>query len=259
MWNAEHQTSCLINDKVIALPKVMTRKNLQVTEWSLVAKVDMPPATFIGFYSGEFSMDRRESLYSAQVDQMHIYPFADEENITLQERQARPLASMNEPVKNADANCCMIVQDFAPSEVAHSSPDVRFYRGLACFTCAHVRADDELTWNYGPSYEAIRQMQGYEAGPPCTLLRQRIPFIPDDSRGVLDHMPIVSLQCVFPVTGLHKSARFPLVKKPRRRRRSDSSEEDSDASSSGSGHAPKYVASSQSREERLKERSRHKE
>ena len=82
MWSAEHKTSCLLNDKVIVLPKVMTRKNLQVTEWSLVAKVDMPPATFIGFYSGEFSMDRRESLYSAQVDQMHIYPFADEENIT---------------------------------------------------------------------------------------------------------------------------------------------------------------------------------
>ena len=72
-------------------------------------------------------------------------------------------------------------------------------------------------------------------------------------------MTIVSLQCVFPVTGSHKSARFPLVKKLKRRRRSDSSEKDSDASSSGSGHAPKYVASSQSREERLKERSRHKE
>ena len=258
MWSAEHQTACLLNDKVIALPKVMTRKKLQVTEWSLVAKVNMPPATFIGFYSGEFSTDRRESLYSAQVDQMHIYPFADEENITLQERIARPLASMNEPAHNTDANCCMIVQDFAPNEVAHSSPNVRFYRGLACFTCAHVYADEEITWNYGASYEANRQMQGYEAGPPCKLLRQQIPFLPDESRGVLDQMPIVSLQCVFPVTSSHKSARFPLVKKPKRRRRSDSSEEDSDASSSGSGHAPKYVPSLKSREERVNERSRHK-
>ena len=31
-------------------------------------------------------------------------------------------------------------------------------------------------------------MQEYEAGRPCKLLRQLIPFIPDDSRGVLDHV-----------------------------------------------------------------------
>lgn len=256
MWVAEYRASCLKENLIQVVPKVFRKRNQDITEWSLVAKTDIPLGTFIGFYSGEFATDVRESLYSAKVDSTHIYPFPDEERITALQRTQRPLANMNEPAKGSYANCCMLVQDFSTQEVVHSSPDVRFYRGLACFTCTDIKANEELTWHYGASYQSHRDEQDYEVGYNCKLLTQKKVFIPDHSQGVLSVMPKISLDCVFPVQGLRKSERFPLEKK--RKRKKNTSSEDSDSSSSGSGHIQKYKPSAESRQSRLTRRTAQK-
>ena len=93
------------------------KRNVEVTEYSLVATQDIPVGTFLGFYTGEFSQNVRESMYAAQLNHIHIYPFANEESITFRERELRPLANMNEPLKGKHANCCMIIQDFSHNEI----------------------------------------------------------------------------------------------------------------------------------------------
>ena len=233
-------TTTVAPDLVKVVPIKLKKRNADVTEWSVQAKIDIPLGTFIGFYTGEFSHTPRKSLYAAQVDEMLIYPFADENNITTGDRHAHPLANMNEPVRGSSANCCMLIQDFSADEVLGSALDARFYRGLACFTCEAVKAGAELTWFYGKTYQEHRQNEGYEAGTECKLLAQQIKFIPENSEGVLSVMSKIPLNCVFavPIESKRKSNRFPLRKK--RRKRAESSEDDVDSSSSGSGHLPKY-------------------
>ena len=235
--------------------KKMVYRNAERVEWYLVALVDLSVGTFLGFYTGDFSLVQKTSLYAAQVDRTFIYPFPDEDTITREQREARPFANMNEPVKGSHANCCMIVQDFDETEVVDGDcEEARFYRGLACYTCADVKAGDELTWYYGKSYDAARGKQGYEAGNNCKRLLNKQVFIPSRSQGVLRIIPKVSKCCVFPVTGRYKSERFAFASKKRKRKHAKD-EETSSNSSSGSGHIPKYVPSSETREQRLRHRS----
>ena len=228
-------------------------RNVEKTEWSLVAQTFIPSGTFLGFYTGVFDTNERESLYSVKINSMFIYPFENESAITQDERLRHPFANINEPDVNTHANCCMMIQDFDVSEVEHGDEDprVRFYRGLACFTCKDIYENEELTWHYGKSYEANRALQGYQAGWPCEKLLQKLIFIPSNSSGVLKYMSEVPLHCVFPIYGTHKSERF-MIKK---RKRMKTSDDDSDTSSSGSGHIPKYVAPTERREERLARRN----
>ena len=250
MWSAEYRSACMRDGLYRVVPHTFVRRNVEITEWSLVANVDLPKGTFLGFYSGAFDTEERESLYAAKVDDIYIYPFPNEQNISVQQRHARPFANMNEPAVHSYANCCMIVQDFLPSEVVGVEGDAKFFRGLACFTCEDVRAEDHLTWHYGRSYEAHRQSQGYEAGQPCKALVEEEVFVPSNSEGVLRYVAQVSRECVFPVFGTRKSERIP--QKKRRRRESS----DDDSSSSGSGHIPKYVPKKETRTERLARRTR---
>ena len=246
--------SCIRNDLFRLHTKELRRRNLSITEWGLVAKKDIPSGTFLGFYTGDFRNDERESLYSAKVDNVYIYPFSNESAISLSERERHPFASMNEPQTGTHANCCMIIQDFDCNEVTQVDPNARFYRGLACFTCTDVKESDELTWHYGKAYEENRKLQGYSAGWPCEKLLRKLVFIPSNSASVLTYMPKVSIDCVFPVYGTHKSERF---KKERKKKRKRDSDDDSDTSSSGSGHIPKYQPSNsiESREDRIHRRN----
>ena len=253
MWRAQYRASCLQDALCRVTSTVLTRRNAEVTEWALVATADLPLGTFLGFYAGDVSTEARESLYSAQVGRVYIYPFEDEARITAPQRAARPLACMNEPAEGACANCCMVVQDFLPDEVIGvGPPTARFYRGLACFTCKAVARGEPLTWHYGRSYEAHRRAQGYRAGAPCELLTQGAPFLPDASQGVLARMPRVSQECVWPVFGAQQSERLPSRRRKKKKKRG--SDDDSDTDSSGSGHMPKYTPRAESRAERLQRR-----
>ena len=145
-----------------------------------LANVDIPKGSFVGFYTGTFSTEQVESLYAAQVDDMFIYPFADERAITVFDRNRRPLANMNEPLEHTHANCCMIVQDFLPHEVLdvpHTEDSARFFRGLVCFTCEDVKKEQELTWHYGRHYASHREQEGYKAGKPCKALLDKEVFM----------------------------------------------------------------------------------
>jgi hypothetical protein len=108
--------------------------------------------------------------------------------------------------ENTEANCCMILQDFSHEEIEFPTDfnlqtvaNARFFRGLACFTCAQVKNVDELTWYYGVSYEPHRSSIGYKVGQPCRLLVENTAFIPDNSQGVLQVMPKVQYACVLPI------------------------------------------------------------
>jgi hypothetical protein len=262
MWQAEYRAICLMDSLFRVAQTSFSKRNVEVTEYSLVATRDIPVGTFIGFYTGEFSQDERSSMYAAKLNHMHIYPFANEETITIGERESRPLANMNEPSKGTYANCCMIVQDFKHDEIIFANDlqgqevsRARFFRGLACFTCARVKGGEELTWYYGKSYESNRASQGYEAGRPCNMLIENTAFIPDDSQGVLSVMPRVEYSCVIPIFGMNKSSRFALPKK-KKRRKNDSDDESTTSSSSGSGHIPKYdpTKSTTTRSDRVRAR-----
>lgn len=252
MWPAEQRLSC-IRPSLYRLRKTnLYRRNVEVVEWSLVASVEIPIGTFLGFYTGHHSNETHESLYAAKINNTNVYPFANESNITLKERNIRPFANMNEPKVDDAANCCMIYQDFKHDEVDGvnnilNSESARFFRGLACFACRDIKKDEELTWYYGRSYEANRQKQGYEVGRQCDAIVDDLHFVASNSQAVLTVMPKVTYKCLIPVFGLQKSGRFPVQKKRKKRNESD---ESSEKSSSGSGHEDKYQPISEDRETR---------
>ena len=109
--------------------KTVCLRNVEETEWSLVAQTFIPSNTFLGFYTGVFDTNERESLYSVKINSIFIYPFENESAITQDERLRHPFANMNEPDANTYAHCCMIIQDFDCSEVDNGNEDsrVRFY------------------------------------------------------------------------------------------------------------------------------------
>lgn len=255
MWPAQTRASCFRAEMYEIKRDSVFKRNMHIVEWSLVATRDIPIGTFLGFYSGEFDLSIRNSLYAAKLDNFHIYPFPDEDNISEEQRSQRPFANMNEPNIHEFANCCMIVQDFAHTEIENVSyiPNfeaARFFRGLACFSCAEIKSGESLTWHYGPSYESHRQQQHYVAGRQCKKIIDKEVFIPSNSQGVLQVISKVPHKCVIPVFALRRSERFKFERK--KRKRSESSD-DSDTNSSGSGHIPKYVPSG-SREDRLNRR-----
>lgn len=256
MWSAQYRAACLQSSLFRVVTTRLVRKNREVTEWTLVANADIPKGVFIGFYGGDMSTEEKESLYGVKVNHVFIYPFADESSISMEHRQTRPLANMNEPLPDDYANCCMIVQDFLPNEVSGAPDDTpapRFFRGLACFTCKPIKQGEELTWHYGRSYEGHRRAQGYDAGRPCKALIDREIFIPSHSHGVLRVMERVPHTCLFPVSGNLKSERISISVSKRKRRAT--SDDESDTSSSGSGHIPKYTPNNESRQARLERRT----
>lgn len=238
----------------------LKRRNLDIIEWSLIATCDIKVNTFLGFYTGSFKSEAYDSLYSAQLDDTHIYPFEDESNISEAERRSKPFANMNEPNESEHANCCFVVQDFKHDEVQdiQNIPNherALYFRGLACFSCIDIKKDDELTWYYGDSYEPNRIRQGYKAGKPCTLLLQKQAFIEKDSLGVLSVLPKIPSTYLIAVIKSRKSLRFPHKKK---RKKTESEDNNTSDSSSGSGHEIKYKPDIIGRGERLKRRNMNK-
>jgi len=235
-----------IYDMVIVKRTKVRVRNGEARMWALVAKRDIPAATFVAFYTGDMASRScpHGSHYALDVGphQPCIVPFPDEAKIRPVERDAHPLASMNEPGKGESANCHMAVQDFGADEVEGADGEaVRFFRGMACFTCQTVGAGEALTWYYGAAYQAIRDVVGYEAGGVCKRVEDGEVFIKKDSESVLEALPRVPRYCVYPVLNSQtvKSARFKAKRKGRKR--ADSEGEVSESESSGSGQAEAYV------------------
>lgn len=248
-WPAQNRASCLVRGLYEVQYSLITKRNLETFEWSLVATRDLAVGTFLGFYSGRACMDCTErTVYGLKVTSAFVLlPFDDERNITFAEREARPLACMNEPTRGETANCCMVPQDFARDEVdgvaqLADHEKARYFRGIACFTCREVQAGEELTWHYGPSYAPHREEAGYEVGADCP---ERFE---NDPRRLLRAMRRVPHTCVVPVWGALHSQRFG--------RRSAFRPRTDEGWSSGSGHAAEYVPDPLSREERLRKRRR---
>lgn len=266
IWPSQRHLSQIIATLYRIQETTLHRRNVDIIEWSLIATSDIAMGTFLGFYTGDHDIEYRDSVYAAKLDNVHIYPFADEANITRQERDNRPFANMNEPNTGEHANCCFIVQDFGHDEVEgieriDQYEKARFFRGLACFTCDAVKRGEELTWYYGKTYEGNRIKQGYEAGKDCLSLLEKKEFIASNSQAVLAVMPKVPYTCLIAVTGLRQSLRFPVQKRTRSKNVSDDDEDDDeDDSSSGSGHEIKYQPSAQSgsRSRRLMQRNLQK-
>ena len=257
MWPSEQLISQIFS-KYKVQQTTVKRRNTDIVEWSLVATCDIAIGTFLGFWTGDQDIAYRDSLYAAKLDHMHIYPFANEANITYSERENRPFANMNEPNFGHHANCCFIIQDFRHDEVEgieniFKYNAARFFRGLACFTCDNVKVGEQLTWYYGKAYEENRSQQGYREGEQCLSLLEGKEFIAENSQAVLAVMHKVPYTCLIAVTGQQKSTRFALPNKKRKKYRSD---DDDDSSSSGSGHEIKYKpsTSNNSRNERLNRR-----
>ena len=85
------------------------------------------------------------------------------------DRAAHPAAIANEPAEGTRANMEMKAEDVEMGDEA------RVFRILALYTCAPVNAGEELTWNYGQSYEPVRRQEGYVAGECCTASGALLP------------------------------------------------------------------------------------
>ena len=211
-------------------------KNKEVRVWGLVAKCDIPSGTFIGFYTGAYDRTicpSSDSIYALDMGrgQPCILPFADENRITPHERNMHPLACMNEPSDQEHANCHMVVQDFARSEVEFSQfsnyhQTAWFFRGVACFACDDIAHGDPLTWHYGNEYQSHRDNIGYVVGKTCRAIEDEDLFVKERSRAVFKRLEHVPSYCVYPVSRKATSLRF-----NKRRHRVNS---DDEMSSSGS-------------------------
>jgi hypothetical protein len=198
MFKSIYRSSYITNNLFEILQVEKNQETTNVLEWGLFAKIDLPASTFLGFYTGTFSVTEKPSRYSLSVVKVHIYPFDDEDNITHSERLEHPLASMNEPKEDEEANCCFFVQDFHPHEVVHMEQTLEhIFRGVACFTCRDIRQGEELTWYYGKQYESIRREKGYKAGKPCSNLEELRMTI--DSSSILRFLPKINRSDVWPI------------------------------------------------------------
>lgn len=220
-------------------------------EWSLVTTRPIAAGTCLGFYSGEFRPSGGDSLYAASLlTSVDIHPFADEGRITEWDRRRRPFANMNEPNEDDIASCCMLLRDFAASEIegVENIPDYAralFFRGLACFTCRDLGPNEPLTWHYGRAYEPHRVDREYKAGAPCTA--DEMEQVPIDA--VFRAFPKIPWRVVHPVLTPLKSLRFKPAPTKKKKR-----DDDDDTSSSGSGHVPKYTPRVEDREDRNERR-----
>lgn len=142
-------------------------------QWSLAAKRELESGEFLGLYSGNFQKDNASSRYALEIlNDISVFPFENEANISYRERELHPFSNMNEPDNGTAANCIMFVVDFSADEIekVETIPNYEkayYFKGIVCLTCAKVNMHDELTWHYGPAYEAHRKAQNYIAGSPC--------------------------------------------------------------------------------------------
>ena len=218
-------------------------RNQQTRMWGLHAKRDLKAGEFIGIYTGSYASLTcpLRTRYAVDVgpSQPCIVPFADEDQITPNERETHPLACMNEPSEGEFANTHMAIQDFTHAEVEGVEfiphhEQARFFRCMAGFACEDIPSGAALTWNYGTSYEPIRTLLGYVAGKPCRRVLADEVFIAPNSKAVLDALGRVPHYAVFPVMRSQtlKSERF----KKHKRHSVDSEGEKSESFSSGSEH-----------------------
>ena len=94
------------------------------------------------------------------------------------DRAAHPAAIANEPAERTPANMEMKAEDVEMGDEGH------VFRILALYTCAPVNAGEELTWNYGQSYEPVRRQDGYVAGECCTASGALLPPLADRAREI---------------------------------------------------------------------------
>lgn len=217
-------------------------RNRETRMWGLAAKRDLQVGELVGIFTGSYDSLTcpPQSRYAVDIGttQPCIIPFPNEDAITPFQRDAHPLACMNEPSQGRVANCHMAIQDFSRSEVdsvesiAHNE-EAFFFRCMACFACENIKQGDMLTWYYGSAYQPIRTLLGYTAGQTCSRVQEENVFIAPNSQATLDaldgHVPHYT---VFPIlrTQTIKSARF----KKKKRHSVDSEGEASESFSSGS-------------------------
>ena len=158
-------------------------------EPGLFTSIAIPAGAFVAFYTGTFftrdefmglpDVERRAlSRYAVEVEKhcVLVSPIADagpnrnDINFTL-----HAAAAMNEPNSSSQANV------FAQASVVEAiglDAEIHSFVVFCIFTCSRIDAGDELLWNYGDGYEAIREHVGYEAGSPCAdelVDRLRLP------------------------------------------------------------------------------------
>ena len=149
----------------------------------------IPAGAFVAFYTGAFftrdefmglpdATRQALSRYAVEVEKhcVLVSPIADagpnrnDINFTL-----HAAAAMNEPNSSSQANV------FAQASVVEAiglDAEIHSFVVFCIFTCSRIDAGDELLWNYGDGYEAIREHVGYEAGSPCAdelVDRLRLP------------------------------------------------------------------------------------
>lgn len=138
----------------------------------LFAVGDIPPATLVCVYTWDDILSeealsgmpddaqkerRRYAVESPDHGKtLVIYPPVDPAR--------HPAAIANEPKEGSTANMEMKAEDVEIED----GGCIHVFRILALYTCARVDADDELTWNYGPSYAPVREEEKYVAGRGCS-------------------------------------------------------------------------------------------
>ena len=127
------------------------------------------------FYTGAWYSDvafdglppaRRSALsrYAVEIEDHNVTlaPATDETGAVDFVRHAA--AAANEPSASGAAN------SFAQASVVERlgmDAELHSYLTIGIYTCRPVAAGDEILWNYGAGYDALRQEAGYTAGESC--------------------------------------------------------------------------------------------
>ena len=135
----------------------------------------IPAGSFVCFYTGAWYSDvafdglppaRRSALsrYAVEIEDHNVTlaPATDETGAVDFVRNAA--AAANEPSASSAAN------SFAQASVVERlgmDAELHSYLTIGIYTCRPVAAGDEILWNYGAGYDALRQEAGYTAGESC--------------------------------------------------------------------------------------------
>jgi hypothetical protein len=132
--------------------------------------LDIEAGSFVAFYTGQWfesnTFDRlppqqRESRarFAVEVPE-HDVTLSPEVGATGVDFERHPSAAMNEPPLNGPQLANVFIS-------AHVTDLQSAYLSIGVFTCRRVPANTELLWNYGDTYERVRQRMGYRAAAGC--------------------------------------------------------------------------------------------
>ena len=155
------------SDLYIARTRLVAPAGDRYNFWGLFCHNDINAGEFIGMYAGMWR-DVSEGLfpfgnrYAVEFAMLLVAPPGQQPD-----PQQYPISMANEPARNTQANAMLKEWVFDRSEIDGVPANVTdsHFHGIGLVACRHIPRNTEITWQYGETYNPIRD---YHTGANIT-------------------------------------------------------------------------------------------